>query len=61
MTSAPDDMDLLRQWRAGDRQAGDMLIRRHYGYALGIANGNMNQPFGSVPTRMPRSKRPRRR
>ncbi|WP_266221794.1 RNA polymerase sigma factor [Paraliomyxa miuraensis] len=30
-------MSLLRQWRAGDRQAGDVLIRRHYAYALGLA------------------------
>jgi RNA polymerase sigma factor (sigma-70 family) len=32
-----DDMTLLQQWRAGDRHAGDALIRRHYGYAYGIA------------------------
>jgi RNA polymerase sigma factor (sigma-70 family) len=33
----PDDMTLLRQWREGDLQAGDALIRRHYTYAYRIA------------------------
>lgn len=32
-----DDMSLLRSWRAGDRHAGNALIRRHYAYALGLA------------------------
>ncbi|MEM7159971.1 MAG: sigma-70 family RNA polymerase sigma factor [Myxococcota bacterium] len=32
-----DDMVLLQQWREGDREAGNRLIRRHYGYAHDIA------------------------
>jgi RNA polymerase sigma-70 factor (ECF subfamily) len=32
-----DDITLLRKWRTGDRQAGNVLIRRHFAYALGIA------------------------
>ena len=35
--SIDDDMTLLRKWRAGDRRAGNDLMRRHYGYALGLA------------------------
>lgn len=37
MTNDTNDIDLLRKWRAGDRGAGDTLIRRHYRYALGRA------------------------
>jgi RNA polymerase sigma factor (sigma-70 family) len=38
-----DDMTLLQQWRAGDRQAGDALIRRHYDYAYSIARRRLHQ------------------
>jgi RNA polymerase sigma factor (sigma-70 family) len=38
-----DDMTLLQQWRAGDRHAGDALIRRHYAYAFGIAKHRLGQ------------------
>ncbi len=37
MTYDTNDISLLRRWRAGDRQAGDVLIRRYYGYALNQA------------------------
>lgn len=36
-----DDMDLLRRWRAGDRMAGDTLLRRHYPYALRLAKARL--------------------
>ncbi len=38
-----DDMTLLQKWRAGDRQAGDVLIRRHYAYAYGIAKHRLGR------------------
>lgn len=38
-----DDMTLLQQWRAGDRRAGDVLIRRHYAYAYSIARRRLGQ------------------
>lgn len=38
-----DDMTLLRQWRAGDRRAGDLLIRRHYDYAFGMAKRRLGR------------------
>lgn len=39
----PDDMTLLRQWREGDLQAGDALIRRHYAYAYRIARRRLGR------------------
>lgn len=30
MTSEPLDIELLEGWRSGDRQAGNMLLRRHF-------------------------------
>lgn len=38
-----DDMTLLQQWRAGNRRAGDVLIRRHYAYAYSIARRRLSQ------------------
>lgn len=38
MAHDDDDLELLRRWREGDRDAGDTLIRRHYRYALRIAH-----------------------
>lgn len=38
-----DDSTLLQQWRAGDRRAGDVLIRRHYAYAYGIARRRLGR------------------
>ncbi len=32
-----EDMDLLTSWRKGDRVAGDVLIRRYYGFVLRYA------------------------
>lgn len=43
-----DDMDLLRRWRDGDRQAGDTLIRRHYGYALRLARRRLTNEDAAV-------------
>ncbi len=36
-------MTLLKQWRDGDRQAGDVLIRRHYDYAFGMAKRRLGR------------------
>lgn len=38
-----DDMTLLQHWRAGDRKAGDVLIRRHYAFAFGIAKHRLGR------------------
>jgi RNA polymerase sigma factor (sigma-70 family) len=38
-----DDMTLLQQWRAGNRRAGDVLIRRHYAHAYSIAKRRLGQ------------------
>lgn len=43
-----DDMTLLRKWRAGDRRAGDHLIRRHYAYALGLAKRRLSNEDHAV-------------
>lgn len=43
-----DDIELLRSWRAGDRQAGDVLIRRHYGYALEQAKRRLGNEDDAV-------------
>lgn len=43
-----DDMELLRRWRDGDRQAGDTLIRKHYAYALGIARRRLTNDDAAV-------------
>lgn len=42
------DMTLLRKWRAGDLQAGDVLIRRHYAYALGLAERRLSNRDDAV-------------
>lgn len=39
-----DDMGLLRRWRAGDRMAGDTLLRRYYAYALRLAKARLASP-----------------
>ena len=34
MTSAPTDPELFERWRAGERRAGERLLRRYYGSIL---------------------------
>lgn len=48
MANQDDDMELLRKWRAGDRRAGDVLIRRHYAHALGIARRRLGNEDAAV-------------
>jgi RNA polymerase sigma-70 factor (ECF subfamily) len=43
-----DDLELLRLWREGDRDAGDTLLRRHYGYALRIARKRLADEDAAV-------------
>ncbi|MEM9460393.1 MAG: sigma-70 family RNA polymerase sigma factor [Myxococcota bacterium] len=48
MTTRTDDMILLERWRAGDREAGDTLIRRHYGYAYRLARRRLGNDDAAV-------------
>lgn len=48
MADEDDDMELLRRWRAGDRRVGDVLIRRHYAHALGIARRRLGDQDAAV-------------
>lgn len=43
-----EDMTLLRKWRAGDRQAGDKLLGKHYPYAFRLAKRRLTNEDDAV-------------